>query len=376
MTEKTIDLLPKRARVLVQLSGGKDSIACMILLKKHHVDFEAIHFTHHYGYALPTKMAKDTCKTLDVELHIYDISDELESKLLDTFRDRPCRCCKSIMDSITVEFATKHGFTFICIGDTKDDKMLLNRISALEGKANPISHYINKNVVLPKDMFVFRPLIHCNSEDTLAMVLSAFPNFKRVHDTGDKYFEYSREGCPLQFKDLGFCYTKELMSDLKMLNYLCSEFASKKGIRASIHLPSEFIVTIPRGYEDECRQYLIKHGVQLRSTTLKNTLLYRFVIDILLNSSMKEMEILDIACNRFIERLGFQETISFEGASAMINNTNESVGIMLEGNNRLIISITSKDKRWGTGFIENICIEVFHTWNFNVFDYKIQETCK
>lgn len=41
-------LISKDTKVLLQLSGGKDSIACMIYLKEHSMEFEAIHFVHKY----------------------------------------------------------------------------------------------------------------------------------------------------------------------------------------------------------------------------------------------------------------------------------------------------------------------------------------
>ena len=57
MSKSQICDIQEDSRVLLQLSGGKDSIACMILLKENGVKFDAIHFVHDYSYSLPTSMA-------------------------------------------------------------------------------------------------------------------------------------------------------------------------------------------------------------------------------------------------------------------------------------------------------------------------------
>ena len=77
MSKYQIPFIPKDSKVLLQLSGGKDSIACMILLKEHDVRFEAIHFIHNYVYSLPTSMAKKACDALGVKLNVVDISSEI-----------------------------------------------------------------------------------------------------------------------------------------------------------------------------------------------------------------------------------------------------------------------------------------------------------
>ena len=53
------------------------------------------------------------------------------------------------------------------------------------------------------------------------------------------------------------------MERLKTGNTLCSEYATSRGIKASIHLPSEMIVTIPKGYEEDCREYVVGMGFKL-----------------------------------------------------------------------------------------------------------------
>ena len=362
--------ISKDTKVLLQLSVGKDSIACMIYLQKHYVDFEAIHFVHKYGYSLPTSMAKKASDELHVKLHVVDVTDEIEAIFLNGYDGRPCRYCKGIMDKITVDYAQANGFQLICVGDTKDDQTLIDRLVKYEGEINHISRYFNRSVHLPDDIAIFRPLLGYNSTHTLDYVLHRFPWFKRVHDTGDKYFEYSREGCPLQFKDYGVVYTKELMLKLQHLNMLCGEFATQKGIRASIHLPSELIVTIPKGYEEECWHYLQSHGAQLKPMHLKKVLLYGFFIDLNLNKTMCKTNIIKMACERFIERLSIIGDFAFSDRIGRLATDDVKVDMVWIINDRLLISITSLELKWNKFQIENLCMEIFHTSEFVVLNYR------
>lgn len=362
--------LSKGTKVLLQLSGGKDSIACMIHLKKHNIEFETIHFIHEYGYNLPTIMAEKACEAFKVRLHVVDVSNEIKSRFLNDFKDRPCRYCKGIMDKITVDFAQANHFQLICVGDTKDDKTLINRLEIIEEGNHDISHYFNQAVSLPDDISIYRPLLEYDSNQTLALVLSYFPWFRRVHDTGDKYFEYSREGCPLQFKDYGVKYSQQLMERLKQLNVLCTEYASLKGIRASIHLPSEFIVTIPKGYENDCRQYLLSHGACLKPLPTNRCQTYHILVDINLNESMCSADVIEMACKRYIERLGIVGDFILRDQIGNLSQDGIRIDVAWVNIDRLFVSFVSNEMLWDQSQIENLCLEIFHTRDFKVLNYQ------
>lgn len=374
MSKSQIHDIQEDSRVLLQLSGGKDSIACMILLKENDVKFDAIHFIHDYSYSLPTSMAKKACDVLGVHLNIVDITHEIENTLLGNgFSERPCRYCKGIMDRITIDFAVANAYSLICVGDTKDDKTLINRLLQNDGSVHHISRYFNRSVSLPEEISIYRPLLEYDSDKTTKLVLSRFTWFTRVNDTGDKYFEYSREGCPLQFKDYGAKYSKKMMCRLKDLNTLCGEYASLNGIRASIHLPSEFIITIPKGYENDCRRYLVSHGADLNLTpseceSLKS---YHIVVDLNLNNRMHDADIIKVAFDRFIERLGILGNLAFCDKIGHLSNDVVVIDVILVSLGRMLVSMVSKDAIWQPSFIENLCIEIFHTRNIKVLDYKM-----
>lgn len=358
----------KTNKVLLQLSGGKDSTACLILLKEKKINMEAIHFVHCFSYDLPTQMCKMVCMQLNVKLHIIDISEEIQSLLLNDFHERPCRYCKAIMDQKTVIYAQNNGYDTICVGDTADDTMLVNRIIAADGSISQFSRYLNAHITLPSNIVVYRPLIIETSHYTMNLVSSRFPTFKRVNDTGDKYFEYSREGCPLQFKDLGVCYTKELMIKLKKMNMLCSEFATIKGIKASIHLPSENIVTIPEGYEDECRKYLCDNGYDLNNPVQPEKSIHVSNISIRTNSSVTEKEFLKQAMYRFSERLNFKSSDTIENENYIEFQSNETYIISTYNKYFSIINIVigSTSPYINNFNMKNICLEIFHTNNIYI----------
>jgi len=86
-----------KGKVLIMLSGGKDSCACLHMLKKHKMDIIAIHFVHQWGYQIVTDEAKRICKEYEVPLIIYDYSKELLEALKGFKGGRPCILCKEKM---------------------------------------------------------------------------------------------------------------------------------------------------------------------------------------------------------------------------------------------------------------------------------------
>jgi len=357
------------SKVLLQLSGGKDSTACLLLLNEQNVKVEAIHFIHEYSYKMTTELSKQMCKDLNIPLHVVDITFQLENTLLNNFSDRPCRYCKAIMDEITINYAKSHNFSFICIGDTKDDIMLINRIKKKEGKLSLISRYLNKNVSIPENIHIFRPLLFTDSETILQYVLKKIPYFKRINDTGDKYFEYSREGCPLQFKDLGALYTKDLMKKLYEYNTCCAEFATMKGIRACIQLPSENIVTIPVGYESECQSFLLNKGFKVFPET--NTL-YRFLysINIALIKTMRSEDVINMALLRFCERIELPLSQGQNLINGIIIEQTDFAMATTWYKKMNILTLSLMSQKCYEELLYNICLEIFHTKDIKILINK------
>lgn len=365
-------MMKRKNKVLLQYSGGKDSTACLVKLQEDGYQLEAIHFTHLYCYELPTMEAKRICNERNVKLNVIDLTAEIENLFLDNFSQRPCRFCKGIMDSVTVEFAVKNGFHLVCVGDTASDKTLVDRVKATGEQEIMISRYFNKAVELPDGLKIIRPLIYYSNEDVFRYLDEHGISLKRNNDTGDKYFEYSREGCPLQFKDYGVAYTRQLMSDLKKVNSMCSKFATQKGIKASIHLPSEFIVTIPRGYEAECKSYLEKNGYTFTKKREMEDVINTYWFSVFIYSEICNIKCIEELLLRFYERLGISKVLSssFENTICIKSFAMDTVATLCKENYRVYGHIRSV-KDIGEEFLKSLFIELFHTFNFSI--QKIEE---
>lgn len=354
----------ENGKVILQLSGGKDSVACLLMLKENGVFFKAVHFIHKWNYHIPTNETIRICKEYNVELKIVDITEEL-SRVLIGYSGRPCRLCKSVMDRKTVEYAVDEEADYICTGDSKSDRTLFNRIKNAETPASrQINKYFNKAVVLPENINIFRPLSEMDNNDVFRYLAQKNVVVNRVNDTGDKYYEYSREGCPLQFKDYGVPYSIELMDELQRLNTMCSKFAASRGIRASVHLPSRYIITIPSGNTAECREHLRLEKPE-KIAVVKNK---HFYINIQINKNIVEnQKIAQEMVLRFFERL----EISIEDCNISeyfmrykLENGSANVEVFPDEN---LLNISMRTLvNLSSGRIEELIREIFHTEFYSV----------
>lgn len=367
----------KKGKVLIMLSGGKDSCACLHMLKKHNMDITAIHFVHQWGYQIVTDEAKRICKEHEVPLVIYDYSKELLEALKGFKGGRPCILCKEKMYEVTLRVAVEKKIDYICIGDNANDTTTIARISKwIDCKLNEtlfLNTFLDSDISLSTGVKVIRPIIDMTSEEVLQYLEKNNIKIQRVGDTGDKYFEYSREGCPIQFHDPGTEITISDMEKLRDYNIILSKFARENAIRASIHIPSEFIVTIPKGYEEKAKDYLLSAGLPLKKDDkIIRAKKFQYII------SMKNLyieifqdEVTEYLINRFFERLGVQlknneiwnsdkiKTYVYEGESAYAN-------FYVLKDLQDVSFIFVSDKNYKRDYIENLIIEVFRTINFQI----------
>lgn len=257
----------RNPRVLTMLSGGKDSIAAICLLKRNGLDVSAVHFIHKWCSNIPTDEAERICREMNIPLRIIDFTSEFYQEIHNYTDGRPCALCKKKMYQILISLLKTSNFGWLCIGDTANDRTTIMRMRSHIGsgkyKSLVCSTYFGSEMglELPAGIGVVRPLIEMTADETEQFLLSEGIQVRRINSTGDKYFEYHREGCFIQFADMGATIDTELCDRLKEYNDAVTEFARKENILASVHLPSTFIITIPKGYEEKAAEYLKKRGL-------------------------------------------------------------------------------------------------------------------
>lgn len=359
----------KDRRILVQYSGGKDSTACIIKLLEEGAYVETVHFIHKYAYELPTIEAKKICKEFDVKIWIVDITEQIENLFLSRFDQRPCRFCKGIMDRLTVEIALEGKFEYICVGDTASDTALVQRLKSYDASNLLCNRYFNKTVELPEQLSIIRPLIEYKNEDVFEFLNQHSVEVRRNNDTGDKYFEYSREGCPLQFKDYGVEYSRGLMEALKRANTACSDYATKQGIKASIHMPSEMIVTIPKGHEDQCRQYLMKNGIGLKKKYKAISLYKRYFFSVEIYLELFDGNKLIDLFSRFLERISQRvEFTKVDNDKLVVKSSNTEINARIVNNEVKLVGDICMLQHINKETIDSLFVELFHTYNYQVLE--------
>lgn len=304
-------------RVLLMLSGGKDSIAALVKMAKEGIDVHAIHFMHKWSETIPSQEAKRICDMYGVKLIKYDFSDDF-CKAVSGYTDgRPCLICKKQMYKCLERFLESGEYGWLAIGDNANDQLTIERMKSFDnifGNDNYIcSDYFGSEMgcKLPDHMHVLRPLIETNADDVERFLVNNNIFVQRIRSTGDKYFEYHREGCPVQFVEVGTPIDEQLMEQLKDYNCKITEFARKKGIRASVHMPSTFIITIPEGFEQEASDYLKQSGLyvddECNSSVLEEITVYYAYIE-KYNGDYFIYNSYNCIFNRFADRIGIKST--------------------------------------------------------------------
>lgn len=378
----------KNPKVIAMLSGGKDSVAAVLLLKKNGIDVTAIHFIHEWGAAIPTDEAKRICSEYEIPLIIKDYTKEFRDAVNGYTAGRPCLICKKQMYKLLLNYLESGQYGWLCIGDNSNDRTTIARINQYISDNHPedslvCSGYFGSEmgIVLPKEMKVIRPLIDMSVKDIERFLEEEKISIKRINSTGDKYFEYHREGCPVQFADIGVELNETLYSELKIYNDAITEFAREKGILASIHMPSTFIITIPRGYEEEAALYLENQGLkvdkQTNSTEISHDKSFQALI-FDLDKNLYTTRAYEKIFKRILERLEL-----FNGNIA-INDNNGTVICSYSGQeSTLKISFDFDDQnayliysfensslgRKNKEVFDNLILEMFRTRKYKVYEY-------
>ena len=385
MNEYNIVKESPNPKVIAMLSGGKDSVASVILLKENGIDVTAIHFVHKWGAEIPTEEAKRICNEYNIPLIIKDYTQEFCEAINGYTAGRPCLICKKQMYKVLLGYLSSNEYGWLCIGDNSNDRTTIARINKYinEGHAEDsllCSGYFGSEmgIVLPKGMKVIRPLINMTANEVEEYLKNEKIDIKRINSTGDKYFEYHREGCPVQFADIGVKLNEYLYADLKTYNDCITEYARKEGILASIHMPSTFIITIPRGFEAQAAEYLKKRGLIVNDDINSSDIPFReelvaYVYD--LNSNILKTYAYEKVFRRFLERLelfggNIKINCAKENVFCIYNDAETSLEMNLkfDVSEATIVYSYSKDSsgRKDRQVFDNLILEMFRTRKYKV----------
>lgn len=168
--------LNKKEKILVALSGGKDSIVVCYLLKKFGYDIEGIYIDLGMGkYSEKClKAIKDLCEMLDIKLYVYDVKKELGSSMCYIRSSvqskkslKNCAICGVIKKWILNKQARKLKADKIVTGHHLDDEVQTFLLNILKGSpelnlnTGPISRNKSDKKFIPR----VKPLFYVLEED-------------------------------------------------------------------------------------------------------------------------------------------------------------------------------------------------------------------
>ena len=371
--QNELTALDPNPRLLLLLSGGKDSICCLYKIANWHEysRFECIIFIHKWCSKLSLEEARHHCSRLGIILHEIDFTEELIRSISGFSNGRPCLRCKPEMYKKAILFAQSENFNWIVTGDNANDRTTYNRLVKYNQDNNNLSYHFcsrylagEQGLELPPHIWVLRPLM-CSSSDEIENELKMNNiTVKRNYSTGDKYFEYSREGCALQFCDPGVELSQSICDDLVRYNDIANDFGRQHKIRTSVHIPSTFIVTIPEGNENNVAEELIRHGLKVNHSvnTAQMSNEYISVIVECTKESMK-WETFVFLINRFVERLELpKDNLIFSEKIVSYTSSTLSFYVIPFWDNAFVINMRDANKLLlDDRRLSQLLTELFHT---------------
>lgn len=163
----TYQMIDKNDRVLVAVSGGKDSLVlleALSALRNYHYfafELEALHINvEDVSYQVDKEKLLLLADRLNVKLHFKDVKADIESR----GKKAPCFVCSWHRRKALFSFAVEHGFHKLAFGHHMDDAvetLLINmtyhgNISSLPGKLDMFDGTIQS----------IRPLILLTNKET------------------------------------------------------------------------------------------------------------------------------------------------------------------------------------------------------------------
>ena len=170
--------LSKKDKILVAMSGGKDSAVTAYLLHKFGYDIEGVHIDLKMGkYSKDCYNAiKTLCENLGINLHVYDVKKEMGSSMCyirsavqskHKGKIKNCAICGVIKKWILNKVARKLRFSKIATGHNLDDEVQTILINIFKGSIDlsATSGPITKNIKDKKFITRIKPLFYVLEDD-------------------------------------------------------------------------------------------------------------------------------------------------------------------------------------------------------------------
>ena len=166
------NILNKKEKILVALSGGKDSSTTVYLLKRFGYNIEGFHINLGLGnYSNKClNSIKELCKILEIKLHIYSIQKEMGARMCyirsavqSKQKLKNCAVCGVIKKSIMNQEARRLNADKIATGHNLDDEVQTFLMNVFKGNPELSSNIgpITKNISDKKFIPRIKPLFYC-----------------------------------------------------------------------------------------------------------------------------------------------------------------------------------------------------------------------
>ena len=166
----------KKDKILVALSGGKDSSVVAFLLKKFGYTIEGFHINLGMGKYSEECLncIKELCKIIDIPLHIYDIKNEMGSSMCyirSSVQSRQslknCAICGVIKKWILNKEGRKLKAKYIATGHHLDDEIQTFLLNLFKGSPQLSANtgIVTKNISDKKFIPRIKPLFYVFEDD-------------------------------------------------------------------------------------------------------------------------------------------------------------------------------------------------------------------
>ena len=159
-------LIDENDKIAVGLSGGKDSLTLLQLLKAYQrfspEKFDIIAITLDTGNGADFKPLVDMCNNLDIEYHI--IKTDINEIVFNIRKEKnPCSLCAKMRRGALNDTSKKLGCTKVALGHNKNDAIETLLMSMFyEGR---LSCFLPKTYLSRIDITVIRPMLYINERE-------------------------------------------------------------------------------------------------------------------------------------------------------------------------------------------------------------------